>query len=266
MYSSNATTTKERIAAQRASERARVRDWIEEHIPARFRESVDLARVQNTGAFLKVALNGFPPGFPEWAIKDQDAFYDATPRQYERNWFIYGKTGSCKTRALCSMLSRVMGEEPDEFDPQTCGAAYYDASDLFRAFSQASRNREGWAGLVDELGEVRILAVDDLGHDLTPSAAAALLRLLKIRFEEVEDERAQTLFTAQYSIEALARHWQKKDYRETGEAICRRLYEFCTPVCFDAPVNMPTLDAQERNEATVDAPASQQEPANQVNE
>lgn len=133
-----------------------------------------------------------------------------------RGLVLYGPSGRGKSRCLWALLERLF-----VFDLR--GIEFVRASSLARTVSDPLRETEG---LLRHLCAVEVLAIDDLGKDLsTERWEAALTELLDIR----SIAGRPVLITTNHVGDKLMDRFRD---RHTGEAIVRRLREFCEPVSF----------------------------------
>lgn len=132
-----------------------------------------------------------------------------------RGLMIFGGSGAGKTRTVFLLFRRLFDEG--------IGIEYTTASD-FR-FNAAAAIMDGtieqW---FDNIATVDVLFIDDLGQSkFTEMTEELLLRLLNHR----TSNKLPTIVTTQYRADVFTAQFLRK---ERGDAVIRRLVEFCDPV------------------------------------
>lgn len=136
----------------------------------------------------------------------------------ERGLLIHGKTGKCKTRFVYAMLSK-----------------FHEEGMIIAAMTHAEFRHQVtlWAGndtmklkkLLDSIRNADIWFIDDLGNGKnTPSSEEAFEMVLDCRVREGRP----CIFTTNVPVESIP----VKLSVERGEAIARRIRDYCTPVEF----------------------------------
>lgn len=165
-----------------------------------------------------------------WAENIGDASFDDTdpqllpkPQVYERvmGWkygprglIIHGTSGRGKTRCLYALLERLFVH--DEVDVRVIRVTTFA-----RTMSNGGRESEV---MLNQLIRVPVLALDDLGKEAaTDRWESALVELLDAR----SMAKRPVLVTTNYVGERLVTRFRDP---QTGEAVVRRLREFCEPI------------------------------------
>jgi IstB-like ATP binding protein len=131
-----------------------------------------------------------------------------------RGLLVAGPTGAGKSRAIWMLLRRLLDQEQRSF-------AWLNAV-RFRSGLQAAARDGATESFVQRLAGVQVLYWDDLGQThLTGAASEMLLHLIEGRTAGGRP----MLATTQYSAEGLEFQFERP---EMGQAIRRRLNEFCT--------------------------------------
>lgn len=253
-----------REARELAQRRQAAEGWIARNVDTDHRAPFDPALLRypiSIPNFTRIALDG-GPDWPEGTpVAEIENFRDENTATVGCNWWVHGERGTCKTRAVWSMLIRRMRQG----DLPAAGTSFVciEAGELFQRFSRAAKESEGYREIVDECAD-SILWIEEFGHDnLTQPQAAGLLSLLNSRVYSTR--RLQTVVTTQYELGALQRKWGRaRDTAKAVDAIFRRLQEFFVPVCLDpvhraTPAKSPTHlapAADMRLEVTAKAPAA----------
>ena len=133
---------------------------------------------------------------------------------------VSGPTGSGKSRSVYLLLKRLMEEHGILARIEPCIAFRH------RIAAAARKDGDERERLVRQLSTAAILYLDDLGQMVnTDSAAEALLEIVERRTMAELPIVATTQFTGQAFIDSFRS-------KETGQAIARRLGEFCHKIHF----------------------------------
>lgn len=168
-----------------------------------------------------------------WAEEvGRDAFTDTDPaklpsedryrkvmawRYGPKGLVLHGSSGRGKSRCLWALLERLYVEDG-------VAVRWMRVTAFARAMSDHDRNYS--EGLLRALTRVPVLALDDMGKEpATERWEASLIELLDAR----SIAKLPVLVTTNYAGDKLVTRFRDPN---TGEAVVRRLREFCDPVAF----------------------------------
>ena len=144
---------------------------------------------------------------------------------------LQGESGSGKTRTVYLLLKRLLLEEGIYTTIKKCVLLRHEISRAAKSDDDLAR-----PALMKKLIEAPILYLDDLGQmAVTASAEEALLAIVEERTQVGKPIIATSQLTGDRFIQQFV-------MRERGEAIARRLGDFCYRVNFTRPTTSPTTD------------------------
>lgn len=147
----------------------------------------------------------------------------------DRGLYQFGGSGTGKTRTAFEICRRKL--------LSGSSVAYWQASGLKDLLFQVRFDADEKAALLDDLCDCSTLVIDELGHTLTDTFAETLRTILERRGP------FGLVIVSQYSPLEFERQWSGRrsgELAKHGEAIARRLREFCVGVRFERPTKTKT--------------------------
>lgn len=208
----------ERMKLRSASDQGLVDLFLSAEIPPAFRAQAFRPELYPNPKSLELALS-----MPAPSMLAEDGEPVAN---YRGGILGHGPTGGGKTRAMLSMLSQWVRNDP--------GLRFKYASGpvLKRKLADAARAGKSHQ-VIEELleDEDSVLFIDDLSQSrFTASFAENLFELI----DRIHREQRLLVVTVQTTSRELVRKWcaDDKELTDTAQAIARRLREYCVPIHF----------------------------------